>query len=155
MPLIPMPPMPTKWTCLVFPSTSTTRFGVQGSGCWVRSGSGFVEPRTPNPEPRTSNPERERTLNPEPGTRNPSASLFRQLDRAVNDHFCCVRLRQPTCRRRHAPPPLAIQGQRPDAIRQPRTGDVLLQQDLRCTSGRQRFGVLALVIVRGGRQRNE
>src|SRR5262252_3300148 len=111
IPLIPIPPIPTKWTCLVLPSTaaSPSGFGVRGSGSGSgsRSGSGSG---SEDPEPRKNTEARTRNENPEPRTPNAMSSTD-QLQRAFDDHLCRLRLRQRFRRQGDAPPAIAIRRQ--------------------------------------------
>src|SRR6478672_7348099 len=100
MPLIPMPPMPTKCTCRVLPST-------------------------------------------------------RELQRLVDHYPGRVRPGQRARRGRNLPPPRPIGGERENPFGQRRAAEFALQQYLRGAARGERLGVLPLMVVGGGRQRNQ
>src|SRR5581483_10065601 len=81
--------------------------------------------------------------------------LPRQFQRSIHNHLCAIRPRHRSRGRRHSRPPLAVSHQRENPRRERRAVHVALQQYVCCAVRRQRFGVLALVIVGRGRQRDQ
>src|SRR5688500_14209316 len=83
------------------------------------------------------------------------ASASGELEDLIRDRARGVGPRQSACRAPHLRPPWFVRGKRDDAIRKAGAAQRALLEDFRGACPGEDFRVLALVVVRRGRQRNQ